>query len=132
MAEIGIDGKTKYLIFKLRSITRAVQIMPFAYAAVYVVALSCYLFVSDKAMSFLDTLLYVSPVVTTGNLIQSKILRLCKWHKTACLVPTLPQLNILFDSYVHKLSSSAVMAHLLLVIVMIVILLISAYKVFLK
>ena len=133
MEETGTENdRIRYLILKLRSITRTVQIMPFVYAFVYVIALCCYLFVPDSAMTFLDTMLYVSPIVTAGNLVQSRILKLCNWHKAACLVPVLPQANIIFGSYIYRLSSVAVMAHLFLVVAMIILLLISAYKVFLK
>lgn len=106
--------------------------MPFAYALLYICALVMYLFASDSVITILDTLLYVSPIVVVGNLIESKILELCNWHKTACILPLFPQINILIDRYFYEFSVNAVKAHLIMVIIMSVLLLIAAYNVFFK
>lgn len=122
----------KRLIRKLRNVTLAVQIMPFAYAGLYIIALVMYLFASEETMTILDTLLYVSPVVVVGNLILSRILELCRWHKASCILPIVPQINIVIDRYIYEFSVYAEMAHLIMVITMSVLLLIAAYNVFLK
>ena len=83
-------------------------------------------------MSLLDTLLYVSPIVIFGNLVQSRILELCRWHKAACVLPILPQLNIIIDRYIYEFTVYAILAHLIMVVTMSVLLLIAAYNVFLK
>ena len=124
--------RIKRLIKKLRDVTLAVQILPFIYAALYIVALVLYLFASDNTMEILDTMLYVSPAVIFGNLVLSRILELCRWHKSACIIPILPQLNIIIDRYIYELSSFAITAHLILIIAMLVLLLIAAYNVFLR
>ena len=130
----GMDNqeRIKRLIKKLRDVTLAVQILPFIYAALYIVALVLYLFASDNTMEILDTMLYVSPAVIFGNLVLSRILELCRWHKSACIIPILPQLNIIIDRYIYELSSFAITAHLILIIAMLVLLLIAAYNVFLR
>lgn len=122
----------KYIIGKLRSITTAVQVMPFLYALLYIFALAAYLFAPEPILGVLDTLLYVSPVVVVGNLIQSKILKLCKWHKAACLLPVLPQVNIVVDRYIYEFTIRAEVAHISLIILMSILLLVAAYNVFLK
>lgn len=120
----------KKQMFKLRRISQAAQLAPFAYVALYVVALALYLFVPDDVMSTLDTMFYVSPTVVAINLVQSRILGLCAWHRAACLLPLAPQVNILIDRYVYEFSESAETAHLCLVLIMSILILISAYNVF--
>lgn len=106
--------------------------MPFIYAALYITALVLYLFASESTMLILDTLLYVSPIVICGNLVLSRILELCRWHKAACILPIWPQVNILIDRYIYEFSVQAEMAHLIMVILMSVLLLVSAYNVFFR
>lgn len=53
----------KYVVSKLRAITLAVQIIPFAYTSIYIITLILYLFASEEVLTILDTLLYVSPNV---------------------------------------------------------------------
>lgn len=106
--------------------------MPFLYASLYIAALVAYMFVSEPIMQMLDTLFYVSPVVIIGNLILSRILKLCSWHKVACVLPFFPQINIFIDSYIYEFSVRAELAHIIMVISMSVLLLVAAYNVFLK
>ena len=122
----------KYIIGKLRSITTAVQIKPFVYTLLYICALIFYLFASERVISLLDTLFYVSPIVVIGNLIESRILKLCKWHKTACILPALPQVNLFIDRYIYEFSIHAELAHITMTIIMAVLLLVAAYNVFFK
>ena len=122
----------KYVISKLRAITLAVQIIPFAYTFLYIITLILYLFASDTVLTILDTLLYVSPIVVVCSLIQSRVLKLCRWHRTACILPAVPQINILTDRYIYEFSVRAELAHISIILLMSVLLLIAAYNVFLK
>ena len=122
----------KYIINKLRHITTTVQILPFLYAFLYIIALVAYLFASESVLVFLDTMFYVSPIVIVGNLIESHILKLCRWHKTACILPAFPQINLFIDRYIYEFSTGAELAHIIIVIVMSILLLVAAYNVFLK
>lgn len=83
-------GQIKYLIGKLRYITLAVQILPFVYSFFYILSLVMYLICDESVLRILDTLFYVSPIVVGGFLVESHILKLCKWHKSACILPILP------------------------------------------
>lgn len=76
-------GQIKYLIDKLRYITLAVQILPFVYSFFYILSLAMYLICDESALRILDTLFYVSPIVVCAFLVESHILKLCKWHKAA-------------------------------------------------
>lgn len=122
----------KYVISKLRAITLTVQIIPFAYTFLYILTLILYLFASDSVLAVLDTLLYISPIVVVFSLIQSRVLKLCRWHKTACVLPVAPQINILIDRYIYEFPVRAELVHISVVILMSVLLLIAAYNIFLK
>ena len=119
------------LIKKLRAITLTVQLIPFIYGGLYVLAILIYYFGSDAAAQMADSLLYVSPLMIGCFLVLSKMLRLCKWHKIACCVPLVPGAVSLFDYYIIELSEIILAVELLMVAGMILLLLISAYKVFL-
>lgn len=122
----------KYVISKLRAITLTVQIIPFAYTFLYILTLILYLFASDSVLAVLDTLLYVSPIVVVCSLIQSRVLKLCRWHKTACVLPVSPQINILIDRYIYEFPVRAELVHISVILLMSVLLLIAAYNIFLK
>lgn len=119
-----------YIISKLRSITRMVQLSPFVYAFFYTAIVGFYPFVSYESSRALDTLFYISPTVIIINLIESKILKLCKWHKTACLLPLIPQIIIFIDAHIVRFTTSAVYLCIGTFLVMLILFLISAYKVF--
>ncbi len=128
------EGRDKilFVIEKLRSITLAVQIIPFIYTGLYIIVLCTYLFASEAVLSVLDTLFYVSPVVVVAFLVESRILKLCRWHKTACVLPVLPQVEVLVDSCIYEFAKWEAHALIILIIVMSVLLLVAAYKVFLS
>jgi hypothetical protein len=125
-------GKIKYLVNKLRYITLAVQIMPFVYSGLYIIAMVLYLFVSENARYFLDTLLYVSPVIVLGFLFLSRILQLCKWHKSACVLPIFPQILVFIDQYIIDLTKIESYISIATPIAMGVLLLFAAYNIFMK
>lgn len=122
----------KYLVSKLRYITLAVQIMPFVYSFIYILCLVAYLFCSEPILVLLNTLSYVSPVVIVGFLIESKILKLCKWHKTACILPILPQILVFIDYYIIELTEIEAYIAIATPIALSILLLIAAYNVFVK
>lgn len=122
----------KYLVSKLRYITLAVQIMPFVYSFIYILCLVAYLFCSEPILVLLNTLSYVSPVVIIGFLIESKILKLCKWHKTVCILPILPQILVFVDYYIIELTEIEAYIAIATPIALSILLLIAAYNVFVK
>lgn len=120
------------LVRKLRYVTLAVQIMPFIYTVLYLISMVFYLFSSDVVIKILDTLFYVSPVVIVYSLVLSKLLRLCVWHKTACILPLIPQVLVILDRTFILFSQSAMIICVSSMAIMCVLLLISAYHVFIK
>lgn len=124
--------RIKYLIGKLRSITLAVQIVPFAYSSLYIISLILYLFCPEPVLRVLDTLFYVSPTVVLMFLVESTILKLCKWHKCACILPIVPQFSVFFDFNIIELTSIEQIIAVVTPITLAALLLVAAYKVFLK
>lgn len=122
----------KYVVSKLRAITLAVQIIPFAYTSIYIITLILYLFASEEVLTILDTFLYVSPIIIICMIVESKVLKLCRWHKTACTLPAIPQINIIIDRYIYEFSIRAEIIHLSIILLMSILLLIAAYNVFLE
>ena len=125
------DG-VKYLVLTLRRVTTAVQVLPFIYTALYILALSVYSLCGPQLQTALDSLFYVSPVCIIAFLVLSHVLKLCKWHKTACILPIIPQSVSLADYYIYPVSSLTAYLFNGTIILMSVLLLIAAYFVFLK
>ena len=120
------------LVKKLRYVTLAVQLMPFLYTVPYIAGLIASYFLSYDAAKFFDTLFYVSPVTVCAFLVLSRLLRLCKWHRTACILPLLPQVVSFIDYYIIELTEVAAQVNIILFGSMAVLLLIAAYNVFMK
>lgn len=77
-------------------------------------------------------LFYISPVTIVAFLLLSKLLHLCKWHKTACVIPAIPQVVSLVDYYIYTLTDLGVNIVNIVLVIMTVLLLVAAYKVFFK
>lgn len=91
-----------------------------------------YLFVPESVCQILDALFYASPVVILGFLVESKILKLCKWHKTACALPLLPQAIVLTDSFIVSLTKYEAYIAIITPILLCALLLLAAYNVFMR
>jgi hypothetical protein len=128
--EKGIDFK-KYILI-LKNATLAVQIIPFVYSFIYLLILSIYPHVSEPFEEVLDTLFYISPLFMAGILILSKILHLCKWHRTACVLPLFPQIISFIDYYVIELTEVEAYVTDFTISTMAILLLMAAYNVFFK
>lgn len=106
--------------------------MPFIYTAFYVFALIAYLFAGERTLDFLDSMLYISPAVCVQFLILSHILRLCRWHHAACILPVTPQAFTFLDATVVDFSDTVATIAVCASIFMATTLLVAAYEVFLK
>lgn len=120
------------LVKTLRYVTAAVQILPFVYTVLYLVALGIALFASEDVVRISDSLFYVSPVTILAFLILSRLLRLCVWHKTACILPLLPQVVSFIDYNIVELSLRAATLNIIIFGLIGVALLFAAYKTFIK
>lgn len=122
----------KRLVDTLRRVTTAVQILPFIYSAISIILLAVYNIVPESVQMLLDTLFYISPVTVVAFLLLSKLLHFCKWHKTACVLPLVPQVVSLTDYYIINLTVPEVWVANGTIITMTILLLVAAYKVFFK
>lgn len=95
----------KRLVLILRRVTFAVQVLPFVYSSLYIVSLVLYGNVPEEAQMAADSLLYVSPVCIAAFLVLSRILKLCRWHRTACVIPAVP-LVVNFIDYAEFLNTT--------------------------
>lgn len=118
------------LVKTLRYVTAAVQILPFVYTVLYLVALGIALFASEDVVRISDSLFYVSPVTILAFLILSRLLHLCVWHKTACILPLLPQVVSFIDYNIVELSIRAATLNIIVFGLIGVALLFAAYKTF--
>ena len=92
----------------LRKTTRLVQLLPFAYLVVYAAVLLTEPLIPDGLYCFIDALLNEPPAVVLLFLVLSHLLKLCKWHKIACLIPMLSRVVNAFDGFVITLTQSEV------------------------
>ena len=114
----------------LRRIRKAVQITPFVYVFCYLVILVLYNTADELVLDILDDLFYASPLVIFANLVFSKILKLCIWHKVACLLPLLPEIANLCDPIIFEWRIEPAIALNGITVVTSIIFFIAAYKVF--
>ena len=92
----------------LRRVTRVAQLAPFVYLTFYSVYLIIGCFSSDALVSLADGVMFSSPLVTTGMLVLSRMLKLCKWHRTAILIPFSSQIEAYVDSFVFTFTENEI------------------------
>ena len=92
----------------LRKVTRIVQIAPFVYLAFYSAYLIIGCFSSDALVSLADGVIFSSPFTTTGMLFLSRLLKLCRWHKAACLIPSASHIEGIIDSYLFTFTQNEI------------------------
>ena len=112
--------------------TAAVQLMPFVYSVLYIISLTVGLFASNGVVKMFDMLFYASPVTVLSFLAFSRLLRMCRWHRAACLLPTIPQGISFIDYYIVQFPASTLFISIIILIVMSILLFISAYKTFVR
>lgn len=75
------------IILIFRKVTRTVQLLPFVYLSVYAFLLLSETLLPDWLTTLLNALFYVPSSAIVTGLLLSRLLKLCAWHKTACLLP---------------------------------------------
>ena len=104
--------------------------MPFIYSAFYIISLAVGLFAPSGVVKIFDMLFYASPITVAAFLVLSKLLRMCRWHRAACIVPVIPQGISFVDYYLVQFPASAVAMTMIILISMTIFLLVSAHKTF--
>lgn len=123
------SGK-KSLVEILRRITMAVQVFPFIYTAMFVFLFSAYSISEGVWLDIIDYVFFVSPAVVIAHIVYSRMLKLCKWHRIACMLPLIPQAVDQFDTYVHHFDHNAWVVVASTIVVTMILFLIAIYKVF--
>ena len=93
-------GAVSSVIRILRKATRIVQLAPFVYLVFYSAYMLLGNFASEEALCVADSLLTISPAMTGFMLIGSRLFKLCRWHKAACLLPMASQVEGYVDSFI--------------------------------
>ncbi len=101
-------GAVSNLVEILRKVTRIVQIAPFAYLALLATYLLCESFLPDWAVRLADNLLNAPAYATAGMLVLGRMLKLCAWFRTACLLPFTAKAECYVDSFVYTFTQNEV------------------------
>lgn len=94
----------------LRKTTRYIQWIPFLFLAVFSVGSLTESFVTESLLCFRDSVISVSPLVSAGLLIFSRLLELCRWHKIACVLPLSTPTADYADNYLFQFTQNEVVA----------------------
>lgn len=96
------------VIALLRKATRIVQLAPFVYLLFFSTHLLVEPFIGEDIHLIPDTLMSVSPIMVIGMLVASRLLKLCTWHKVACLIPTTSQVEGYIDSFIFTFTQEEI------------------------
>jgi hypothetical protein len=93
-------GAVSRLVAVLRKVTRIVQLLPFVYLLLLSVYLLTEYILPDWVLGIADNVLNAPVVAIIGLLGVGKLLKLCAWFRTACLMPILPKIESWVDSFI--------------------------------
>lgn len=103
------SGAVSRLVYVLRSVTRAVQVLPFAYLFVLAVYLITQSLLPDWLQSVADCVLNVPVYVIAVMLGAGRLLKLCGWFRSACLLPMVTKVEGWMDSFVVTFTQNEVL-----------------------
>lgn len=121
-------GAVNRIVVILRKATRIVQLIPFFYLVAFALCLFISLFCNEFMVGIFDALLTITPVTTGTFLVLSKLFRLCRWHKAACLLPTIPQAESAIDTYLITFTQVEVICMHILLCIIVALFLVKAYR----
>lgn len=102
------QGAVNNLVRILKRLTRIVQIAPFVYLfflSVYMLSESV---LPEWAARLFDNLLDAPLYTTIGMLGIGRLLKLCEWFRTACLLPFTTKVGNYIDSFVYTFSQNEI------------------------
>lgn len=116
----------------LRTATKVVKLIPFAYALLYIISILSYSMCPENVSIWIDMIFYVSPISIIFLLILSRTLKLCKWHRLECVLPLMGFCAILINDLIIEFGKYGQLANYIIVITTFILSLINAYFVFIK
>ena len=128
MASPGPRSAADYLVAVMRKVTRTAQLLPFAYLALYAVVLLTESFLPETLFCIVDDVACVSPLSVGIMLTASHILRLCVWHKTACVLPMLSRVTEYIDTCIITFTQNEVVLINTLLGIAVLVFIIAAYR----
>lgn len=122
------NGAASPVIRILRRLTRFVQVTPFVYLLFYGVYMIFGSLVPDGYLGVADSIACTTPVTTTALLLASRLLKLCRWHKVACLIPSASQIEGCVDTFVFQFTEIEITLINVSIGIAAILFFISAYK----
>lgn len=120
------------IISILKTATKVVKLIPFAYALLYVVSILSYSICTENVSIWVDMIFYISPISIIFLLILSRTLKLCKWHRLECVLPLMGFCAVLINDFIIEFGKYGQLANYIIVITTFILSLINAYFVFIK
>ncbi len=96
------------LVKLLRKITRIVQLAPFVYLLFLAFWLLCEPYLPEWVLRCADNTLNMPLYTTACMLGAGRMLKLCRWFRTACLLPLATKIEVWLDAFVVTLTQSEV------------------------
>lgn len=108
MENQGPNGAVSHLVAILRKITRVVQLLPFAYLLLFASYLLCESVLPDAIARLADNVLNTPLLVILVMLGAGRLLRLCNWFKTACVLPLTTKVESYIDAFVFTFTQEEI------------------------
>jgi hypothetical protein len=121
-------GAADYLVAVLRRVTRTVQLLPFAYLIIYAFALLTEPILPEGLFCLMDDISCASPLSIGALLFASRMLKLCVWHKTACVLPFASRLTEYIDNYIVTFTQNEIVLINTLLGILVLAFIILAYR----
>lgn len=102
------NGAVSHLVAILRKITRVVQLLPFAYLLLFASYLLCESVLPDAVVCLADNVLNTPIIAIIVMLGAGRLLRLCNWFKTACLLPITTKVEGYIDAFVFTFTQEEI------------------------
>lgn len=102
------NGAVSHLVAILRKITRVVQLLPFAYLLLFASYLLCESVLPDAIVRLADNVLNTPIIAIIVMLGAGRLLRLCNWFKTACVLPITTKVESYIDAFVFTFTQEEI------------------------
>jgi len=102
--------------------------IPFAYLVLFATYMLLDMVTSDATIGWLDSLVTITPSTTACLLFFSRLLKLCRWHKVACIIPVTSDIETFIDSNILQFTQCEIFAIDLAMLLLSVLFLLLAHK----